>query len=581
MDEKDTVGQNRLRHLVQAALSQCPGLQVLRHYQPGWLRFDIVAGLSVCAILVPQGMAYGSLAGVQPVNGLYAALAAMVAYAIFATSKHVMVGPEASTAVIAAGIIAPLAALEPGRFAVLLAALALLTGLILVLAGIIKLGFIADFLSKPVLVGYLNGVALIVIAGQSGKLLGIKIESDLFFPQIREVISRLGETNLLALGLGAAFIGLLFLMKYKFPRVPASLVVFVVSIIITSSFRLDLQGLSILGDIPAGLPAFQLPQMSMNDLQLLIPGALSLAVLILSDGLLTAQVFAAKHKYQLDANREIIAFGFNNIAASLFQGFPAGSSQSRTAVNDGAHARTQASALVAVVFLVIVLLWLTPLLHFVPDVALGAIIISAASSLVNFKAIGELHAVRPAYATLALITTLGVLSVGLLPGISIAVVFSLLYLVAQITRPHDAVLGRVEGLDGYHDILANEVCETVPGLLIYRFEAQLMFANAGYFRSRLQDLLDAGKGTIRGIVVDAESISSVDITAADMLKLLCADLKERGIGLSVARANASVRAFLSATGVTHLIGERFFPSVRTAVEAFTAGDQNGTASNTA
>jgi high affinity sulfate transporter 1 len=577
MEEKNTVKQSRLTLILQAAWSQLPGLQALRHYEPGWLRFDIVAGLSVFAILVPQCMAYSSLAGAQPVNGLYAALAAMITYAIFATSRHMMIGPESSTAVIAAGIIAPLAALEPGRYALLLTALALLTGLILVLAGIIKLGFIADFLSKPVLVGYLNGLALIVIAGQLGKLFGIKIESGMFFPQIWELLNRLGETSPLALGLGASFIGLLLLMKYKLPGLPASLVIVIIATILTAAFRLDRHGLSILGDIPAGLPAFRLPQMSVEDFQLLIPGALSLAVLIFSDGLLTAQAFAAKHRYQLDANREIISFGMNNIAASLFQGFPVGSSQSRTAVNDGAHARTQMSAVVASLFLAAVLIWLTPMLYFLPYVALGAIIITAAVGLVSFKSVGELYAVRPAYAALALSTTLGVLSVGLLPGISIAVVFSLLYLVVQITRPHDAVLGRVEGMDGYHDIRVNEASQTVPGLLIYRFEAQLMFANAGYFRSRIQELLDAGNGAIRCIILDAESTPRVDITAAEMLKLLCEDLKGRDIGLSVARANASVRAFLSDMGVVELIGsDRFFPSVRTAVAAFTRGQPHET-----
>jgi sulfate permease, SulP family len=579
MQDKNTVKQLGITRFLQAAWSQTPGLQVLRHYQLGWLRFDLVAGLSLCAILIPQGMAYGSLAGVQPVNGLYAALAAMVAYAIFATSKHMMVGPEASTAVIAAGIIAPLVAMEPGRYFMLVAALALLTGLILLLAGIMKLGFIADFLSKPVLVGYLNGIALIIVAGQLGKLLGIKIESSLFFPQIWEVINRLGETNWLALGMGVSLIGLILFMKFKWPRVPASVVAVILSIIVTAAFRLDRLGISILGDVPAGLPAFQFPQMTISDLQLLVPGALSLAVLIFSDGLLTAQVFAAKHGYQLDANREIIAFGMNNLASGLFQGFPVGSSQSRTAINDSAGARTQVSALVAVILLVIVLLWMTPLLYFLPGVALGAIIIVAAAGLVNITAIGELHAVRHAYSALAILTTLGVLAVGLLPGISVAVVFSLLYLVAQITRPHDAVLGRVEGLDGFHDIRANEASETVPGLIIYRFEAQLIFANAGYFRRRVQDLLDTEKGTVKSIILDAESIPGVDITAADMLKLLCADLKDRGIELSVARANASVRAFLSDTGVTGLIEGRFFPSVRTAVDAFTGKEQLGAASN--
>jgi len=570
--ESAVLSNNRFASILRAVPGYVPGLLMLRHYRIGWLRFDLVAGLSVAAILVPQGMAYGSLAGVQPVYGLYAAIAAMTVYFFFATSRTMMIGPEANTAVIAAGVVAPLAAGDPARYAVLMAILALVTGLVLVLAGIIKLGFIADFLSRPVLVGYLTGMGLVVIAGQLGNLFGITIESDMFFQQLWELFTRLGQANLLSLGLGSAFIAILVMMKRRWPFFPAALAVSVLAIALVVAFSLDEKGLAVLGYVPPGLPSFEFPSIDIRTVGLLVPGALSLAVLIISDGLLTAQAFASKHRYQFSANREIVAFGLNNIAAGLFHGFPVGTSESRTATNDAAGGRTQVSALVAVIFACVTLIYLTSFLGSLPKVALSAIVILAGIGLLDFRALGEIYSVRKPYAWLAVLTTLGVLLLGPLPGILIAVVFSLLYLVTQMSRPHDAVLGTVEGLDGYHDISGNEDSETVPGLIVYRFEAPLMFVNANYFRRRVDELISFESVPVRCLVIAAESVPSVDITAADMLNSLQASLEKRGIVLAVATANATVRAMLTQTGVMQMIGEeRFFPSVRTAVDAFTGG----------
>jgi SulP family sulfate permease len=576
MENNKKISQIWYTHLLKGVWNYLPGIQALLHYERRWLRFDILAGLSVCAILIPQGMAYGSLAGTEPVSGFYTAMVAMIAYAIFSTSRHMMVGPEAGSAIIAAGIIAPFAARDPLHYAVLMAALALLTGLLLVLAGIVKLGFIRDFLSKPVLVGYMNAIALTMIAGQMGKLLNIKLESSMFFPQVWEMLTRFSETSMPTLVMGACLLGLLFFMRFKFPRVPAYLVVVILSIVVTAVFKLDQRGISIVGDIPTGLPSFQIPFISMDDIQLLVPGALTLAVLILSDGLLTVQVYADKNKYSINADQELIAFGINNIASSLFHGFPAAASESRSSVNNEAHGRTQVSALVAAAFLVIVLLWLTPLLHFLPTVALGAIVIAAASNLIDFRAVGRLGAVRLSDAALALITTLGVLVIGMLPGIIIAIVFSLLHVIALISRPHDAILGRAQGVDGYHDIETNEDCETVPGLIVYRFESQLIFANSSYFRTRVQNLIAAQKETVNCLIIDAESMQRADITAAEMLRLLCPWLREQGVELAFARTNSNVRSFFHKTGIMQLIGpDRFFPTVRTAVDAFSGGTLTG------
>src|SRR6266516_1353837 len=418
-------------HMIETVI---PGVRMIRTYQRRWLRADLLAGVTIFAMLVPQGMAYGELAGVAPVAGLYTAIGALVGYALFGSSRRLMLGPEASSAILVAATLAPFAAgSDPASYAMLAAVLALLVGGVALLAGLARIGFIADFVSRPILLGYIIGASFIIIASQLGKLFGIKITADEFFQKIGSVIAQ----------------------------------------------------------IPAGLPHPTIPHVTLSDvLNLLLPAA-ALTLIVFTDVALTARLFAEKHNEKADANRELIGLGAANITAGLIQGFPVAASQSRTVVNDETGGKTQIVGIIATIFLLIFLLWFTPLLASLPQVALAAIIIAAAVNLINFKPLLDVYRVRPIEFFLALITLLGVLSIGVLYGILVAVVLALLVVIRRISRPHDAVLGSVEGIDGYHDINENESLETVPGLIAYRFDAPLFFANADFFLTHARELIAA------------------------------------------------------------------------------------------
>jgi high affinity sulfate transporter 1 len=546
-----------------------PGLAALRAYTRRAFLSDVAAGLSVTAILVPQCMAYGTLAGVQPIYGLYAALAAMPVYFLLSTSRHLVVGPEASSAIMAATIIAPLAAGSPERYALLMAGLTLFAGIFLLAAGAFRLGFLANFLAKPVLIGYLNGVGLTIIGGQLGRLFGLQVISTNFFFQIAEVASRLDEAQKLTIFMGLAMLAALLLLQRFFPRLPNVPLVVAAATILVGVLHLDQQGVAILGDIPRGLPSFNPPHLSLADITLLVPGALGLTLLIIPDALMSAQGLAMKYRYRVDANKEMVALGGINLISSLLQCFPVGASQSRTVVSTMAGAKSQVSGLVATLLLALVLIFLTHILYFLPYVALAAVVMAAGMRLIDLPATRQLFRLRPIDGMLSVVTTLGMLTVGMLPGLLIAVALDLLFLVQRVARPNDALLGRVSGLDGWHEVKLNDNCETVPGLIVYRFEAQLIFINASYFYERVWAILAAEEDPIQVFLLDAETIPSMDSTAADQLLSLHEELSQRGMVLAIARANPQVRRMLDASGVTERIGEHnIFKTVEQGVSAY-------------
>jgi SulP family sulfate permease len=558
-------------------VSRLPGVRLALTYRREWLQPDLLSAVSVCAILIPQGMAYGNLAGVQPVAGLYCALAAMVTYALLGGSRHLITGPEAGSAILVASTLIPLMEgdTDPVRYAALAGLLAILTGAFLIVAGVFGLGFFADYLSKPVMVGYMIGVGFTIIASQMGKLFGLTIQSGNFFPQVFELLSRLPQTNVPTLVFGVSLILVMVLLRRFLPRVPAALVVVVLATVLVQYFDLTRYGISVVGTIPAGLPSLQIPFRGLADFGLLIPGALGLAVLIFPDSVLTARTFATRHGYAIDANQELIAVGANNVVAGLFQGFPNGSSSSRTTVNDAAGGQTAMVGLFGAGILALFLLFFTSLLTSLPDVALASIIIVSAAGLLDFGAVRRLYGLHHWAGILSIVTTLGVLAMGLVPGILVAVILSLFYVISKISRPHDAVLGRVEGVDGFHEIEAYENPETTPGLIVYRFDAQLFFANALYFQERVhllvEDARESGAPTTC-LLVDAEAMPTLDTTAAEMFGVLIDELAAQGICVAVARASAPLRATLERTGLLARIGpHRLFPSVRTGVAAFKQG----------
>ena len=548
-----------------------PGLAFFLKVTPTLLRTDFIVSITVFAVLVPSSMAFGDLAGVTPVAGLYVALAAMIMYALFGSSRQVVMGAESTTAIMTAAAVAPLAAGDPVRYAALAAMTAILVGVIALLARIARLGFITDFLSKPILVGYIFGATLIVIGSQLGKMFGFSLESDKFFQQIVELISRLDETHLLTFIIGVICMAALLIMRRISRKIPGPLIVVVFAIIASAVFDLESKGVKVVGPVPSGLPHIAIPAVGVQDIFLLLPAALALTILIYADEVLTSRVFAAKHGQKVDANQEFIAIGAANIGAGLLTGFPAALSASRTTVSDQMGGKTQWVGLFAAALTIIFLLFFTPLLAPLPTVTLGAIIIIASIGLIDIPAFRYLRQVRRSEFWLAVVTAFGVLTVGILAGILVAVVLSLINVIYHISRPHDALLDEVEAGGGtvYRGISDGETPLTAPGLIVYRFDAPLVFANAGFFTERLEDLIaNAGDG-LKCVIFDAEAVSDFDSTAAEALENLDANLERRQVELWIARANAPLRDLFLVTGLMTRIGEKnIYPSVRAAVTAY-------------
>jgi SulP family sulfate permease len=545
-----------------------PGIGLIRNYNRDWLKTDLVAGLTVFAILVPSCLAYGELAGFEPVIGLYAALVAMIAYALFGSSRQLIVGPDATIAILVAMIVAPLALGDPSRYAALAAALTILIGLICLFGGYFKFGFVADFLSKPILTGYIAATALIIIVSQLGKIFGIDIVSDDFFAQILELITKLDQTHLLTLAVGlVTILGIIVLRRYAH-RVPAPLVAVIVAIIVSSLFNLEELGVAVVGQIPSGLPSFQVPQVGLADFRILLPAALALAVLIFADELLVARVFSRRNRYNLDPNQELTALGAANISCGFFQSFAIGASSSRTVVNDDMGGKSQMVGLIAAGLVVVFLLYLTSLLQNLPKVVLGAIIIVAAASLIDIREFRSLSLIRHSEFYLSVLTLFGVLVIGIVAGIAIAIAFSLAEFILRIYRPHTSVLGTGEGVDGYHMIAPGGYNQVSPGLIVYGFNAPLFFANAPYLLDQIRDLISTADPPVKCLLLDAEAIPDIDTTAADTLKDLHQELQENGTLLAIARANKPLRETMRLTGLENLIGvNNFYPSVRKGVEA--------------
>jgi SulP family sulfate permease len=516
-------------------------------------------------------MAYGDLAGVTPVAGLYVALGAMLMYALFGTSRQLIIGPEATTAILTATAVAPLAAGDPLRYAALAAALAILVGLLSIFAGIVRLGFITDLLSKPILVGYIAGSTLIVIASQSGKLFGISLENRDFFPQLWELITRLNESHWLTFALGIlCTVGMVMLRRIN-RSLPSALIIVVAAIIISAVFNLAARGVAVVGAVPAGLPSITIPRIGWLDILALLPDAFALCILIFADEILTARVFATKHNQVIHANQEFIAIGMANLATGLLQGFPAATSSSRTVVNDQMGGKTQLVGLIAVCLTVVFLLFLTPLLAPLPTVALAAIIIVSAAALIDVQSFLVLRRMRRMEFWLAVVTLLGVLTVGVLQGILVAVTLSLVSVLYRIARPHDAVLDDVTDAGGtvYREAAAGATPLAEPGLLVYRFDAPLVFANAAYFATRVEELIARAGPGLRCVILDAEAISDFDATAADTLATLDGNLARGGVELWIARPNKPLVQLLEVTGLTAGIGTgHIYPSVRAAVVAY-------------
>ncbi|MCZ7588784.1 MAG: sulfate permease [Gaiella sp.] len=564
------------RSLAEAA----PGLATLLRYPRTYLRSDLVAGVTVGAVAVPSSLAMAELAGMPVVYGLYGTFLPLAVYGLLGTSRQHVIGPDSTLAALTAVTVAPLATaggeVDPAQYVALAAALALAMGLLLFLAGALRMGFVADFFGKPVLLGYINGVALIVISSQLGKLLGISVEVSDFFAVVWEVLSELGDANRPTVLLSAALLTGAIAVRRFVPSVPPSLVVLALALVIAALVDLEDHGIAVVGKVSGGLPSFGLPGVGASDfLELVLPAA-AFSLIAFADLTATVRTFAQKHGYEVDANRELTAVGGANLVGGLTGAFPVSSSNSRSAVNDSTGARSQAAVVVAAGVVGLFLLFAMPLIEPLPTAALGVIIVVAAAGLINVRSIWRLRRVRGEEVALALVAFGGVLVFGVVGGVVVAIALSIGVFLYRAARPHDAVLGRVEDVDGYHDIARWGRAETVPGLLVYRFDAPPFFVNATYLRERVLAVVDAAED-VTWLVLNAEAWTYLDSTAIDVLARLVDELEERGVVLCLARLKARQRTILEDTGLASRIGrDRLFPTVQAAVAAFeAAGSDSG------
>jgi SulP family sulfate permease len=536
-------------------------------YRRAWLAGDLLAGISVCVVMIPAVIAYAGLMGLAPEHGLYAALVSMVVYALFGSSRQVIVGPDVAISLLIASTIAPLANGNPSHAAALAGIAALLTGLLLLLGARAKFGAVADFLSKPVLVGYMTGAALILMASQLGAFFGVSLRSNDFFPRLIEFAGKLEQTHVPTLLLGLALLGLLLAIR-RLPRsVPRALIVCAVAIGASQLFGLEQNGLAVVGSFPRGLPRFAWPEVSWREMAQLIPATIGIALLTYTEGILLARAFAAKNGYEVSANQELNALGLADVAAGLFQGFSITGSQARTTVNDASGGKTRLSGLVAAVTLGLFLMFLTPLIAPLPRVALAVLLLYAGFGLVEFEVMARIYRFYPRSAIVAALTTLSVLAAGVVPGIVFGVALSLLGLIHRISNPPDGVLSAVPG-DGYHDLGSPAPNQTIPGLIAYRFYAPLLFSNVGHFVDRVRQLVAASPKPVRWFLLDAQAITDIDVTAAEELHSLRQELSKQGIALKIAHANRPFRELLERTGLAGEIGgDGFFASVHECVDA--------------
>ncbi len=540
----------------------------LHGYQRRWLRGDLIAGVTVAAYLIPQVMAYAVVAGVSPIAGLWAALPALVIYAALGTSRSLSMGPEATTALMTAIALGPLAAGHPQRYAALAASLALLVGLLALGAWLLRLGFVADLLSRPVLAGYMAGVALIMIADQFRRVTGVPVTGQAFFAQVVSFARGIGEIQSATILLAAAVLGFLLLMQWRWPHAPGPLIAMLLATAAVAAFGLRSRGVSVIGPIPAGVPVPRLPDVHPRDLRELLLPAFTVLIVAFSDDVLTARSFARPGE-EIRPNRELLALSAANVGASLLRGFPVSSSATRTSIAIAAGSRTQVYSLAAAGSALGVLLFLRPVLSRFPAAALGAIVIYAAIRLVDVAAFRRLLAFRRGEFLIAVSTCVGVLAFNILYGVLVAIGISVADLLVRVARPHDAILGRVPRLAGMHNIDDYPQAQTIPGLVVYRYDAPLFFANAADFRHRALAAVDRQTGPVRWFVLNVEANVEVDFTALEAVDAVRDELARRGIVFALARVKQDLLARLNSFGLTEKIGAGYlFPTLPTAVQAY-------------
>lgn len=532
-----------------------PGVKLLTDYETSWWRPDIIAAMSLWAILVPQSMAYAKLAGVPAVFGLYTAFAAMIGYAIFGTSRVLNQGPESAVAIVAAATLLPLVGGDGDQYILFASVLAILVGLWAILGGILKLGFITRFISRPILLGYIVGSAWLIVISQLPAMLGMTVDEEGYYSAVGSILRNLDQANLWTVAVGIGLMVLIYATKKFIPKAPAYLVAAVVGTVVVVVFNLDNLGVTLVGSIESGIPLPKIPFIPIPDVVSLILPAAGIALLAYADSVVTAESLARPNGYEIDADQEFIGLGMASIASGLFQGFPVNGSQTRSVVLDDSGAKTQMSGIISAVLVIVTLLVLTPVFELLPNVALAAIVMVAGIGLFDIKEMRTLWRIQRADFILMVLTALGVIVIGMLPGILIAVLLSLLDVARRSTTPHTAVLVQVPGTDTFRD--ADNVADggAIAGLLIYRFDAPLFFANVSVMADQITELVETADPPIEWVLIDAESIHDIDTTAVQGLEELLEDLRDAGVHVAFARLRQAVRDVIEAADLIDVIGE--------------------------
>lgn len=556
-----------------------PLLRDLRHYRRDWLPRDLIAGLSVTAVQIPTAIAYANLAGFPPEVGLYASMLPVLIYALFGSSRQLVLGPDAATCAMIAALLLPLASGDLHHYLKLSAALATMAGTLMLVGSVTHMGFIVNFFARPILIGFLNGIALSIVAGQLGKLLGIAVVNRDFGPALLELVQRVGEMHLYSLLVGLITLGLLIALKRNAPRAPAALIaLFVAGLGVYVTGRTGPM-VALVGAVPSGLPHFALPGLGYAGAQSIFMDAVGLVIVSFTSGMLTARSFAARNGYSIDADQEMRAIGLANIVSGLFGGFAITGADSRTAVNNESGGKTQLVSVVAAGATAVVALFLAVPLSQLPIPALAAVLIFSAWGLLEIGSVRRLWTIDRFEFTLSLLTTAGVLIIGVLPGVVLAILLALLQVLIRIYRPADTLLGIVPGVDGYNDLSLSEDAKPIPGVVIYRFDAPLLFFNADYFKARVLTLVDTTLPPPRWFVLNAESISQLDSTGTQAIDDLLGELNKRGVHFAVARPKLYMRKYGRPMGLGEKIGmENIFYSLRGAIEAI--GQREGLTQDT-
>ena len=549
-----------------------PGVRAARTYQRPWLRSDLVAGLVLAAILVPQGMAYAELAGLPAVTGLYTTIGCLVGYAIFGPSRVLVLGPDSSVSPLIFAAIIPLTTVKDTETAIALAGmLALIVGLIEIGLGIGKLGFVADLLSSEVQVGYMNGLAITIIVGQLPKLFGFSTDADGFFDDLREFFEHLDDTKTAALLVGVGVLVILLGLPKLTRVIPAVLVAVVAATVVSAVFGLS-DEIATVGSLPKGFPKPTLPWTQLSDVGPLLIAAVGITLVSLTDTIATSSAFAARRGDEVDPNQEMVGIGAANIASGFVQGFAVSTSGSRTAVAEQSGAKSQLTGIVGAGVVAVLLLFLNDLLSDLPQSALAAVVIAAALSLLNLGALRRYWPVRPSAVMLSIVASLGVILIGVLEGIVIAIFLAVLLFFRRNWWPNGAVLGEVDDLDGWHSVEIHEDAHEEPGIVVYRWEAPLFFANAGAFRRQIRHLVRERQP--RWVVVQCEAVTDVDITAAGMLEQLDKELNAQGIHMAFVELRTRLQQLVQRYGLLETLDrDHFYPSIETALAEIRAEEQ--------